>query len=320
MTPEGAPVLLSHLACARHRAPGHPERPERIEAIEAALAADVKLRGLPRQEPQAVPRELLESVHRPAFVESIHRAGARADELGEGTWIDPDTWLGPGSLEAALVAAGAGVTAIEIVLGDEGRIAFSLCRPPGHHATRAKAMGFCLFNNVAIAAQGALRKGLERVAIVDFDVHHGNGTEDIFYERSDVLYLSCHQSPLYPGTGAADDRGRGEGEGYTVNFPMPPGCGDDEYLSVFDLVFGPALREYRPELLLVSAGFDAHSRDALAQMEVTTAGYGRMGARIRDLAEELCGGRSAWFLEGGYDLEGLSTSVVAVVTELHASG
>jgi acetoin utilization deacetylase AcuC-like enzyme len=320
MNPGGAPVLLSHPACALHRAPGHPERPERIEAIEAALGADERLRTLPRREPEPVSRERLESVHRPWLVEAIHRAGAQADELGEGTWIDPDTWLGPGSLQAALVSAGAGVTAIEIVLGGEGRVAFSICRPPGHHATRAKAMGFCLFNNVAVAAQEAVEKGLERVAIVDFDVHHGNGTEDIFYERSDVLYLSCHQSPLYPGTGAADDRGRGEGEGFTVNFPMPPGCGDDEYLSVFDLVFGPALREYRPELLLVSAGFDAHHRDALAQMEVTTAGYGRMGARIRDLAEELCGGRSAWFLEGGYDLEGLSTGVVAVVTELYATG
>jgi acetoin utilization deacetylase AcuC-like enzyme len=320
MTPGEAPVLLNHPACARHHAPGHPERPERIEAIEAALGADVELRNLPRHVPERVSRERLESIHRPAFVEAIHRAGAEADERGEGTWIDPDTWLGRGSLEAALVAAGAGVTAIEIVLTGESRAAFSLCRPPGHHATRAHAMGFCLFNNVAVAAQEALDRGLERVAIVDFDVHHGNGTEDIFYERSDVLYLSCHQSPLYPGTGATEDRGRGEGEGYTVNFPMPPGCGDDEYLSVFDLVFGPALREYRPELLLLSAGFDAHQRDALAQMEVTSAGYGRMGARIQGWADELCGGRSAWFLEGGYDLEGLSSGAVAVVTELRATG
>ena len=320
MTPGGSPVLLSHPACARHQAPGHPERPERIAAIEAALGADVHLRTLPRQEPEPISRERLERVHRPSFVEAIHRAGALADESGEGSWVDPDTWLGPGSLRAALLSAGAGATAIEIVLGGQGGVAFSLCRPPGHHATGARAMGFCLFNNIAVAAQEAVEKGLERVAIVDFDVHHGNGTEDIFYERSDVLYLSCHQSPLYPGTGAAGDRGRGEGEGFTVNVPMRPGAGDDEYLAVFDLVFGPALREYRPELLLLSAGFDAHHRDALAQMEVTTAGYGLMGARIRDWADELCGGRSAWFLEGGYDLEGLSRGVVAVVTELYAGG
>jgi acetoin utilization deacetylase AcuC-like enzyme len=319
MTSGGAPVLLNHPACARHRAPGHPERPERIDAIEAALGADVKLRDLPWRQPERVSRERLDSVHRPAFVEAIHRAGAQADERGEGNWLDPDTWLGPGSLEAALVAAGAGVTAIQIALSGESGAAFSFCRPPGHHATRARAMGFCVFNNVAVAAQEALARGLERVAIVDFDVHHGNGTEDIFYERNDVLYLSCHQSPLYPGTGAADDRGRGEGEGFTVNVPLPPGGGDDEYLAVFDQVFGPALREYRPELLLLSAGFDAHHRDALAQMEVTSAGYGLLGARIRGWAEALCGGRSAWFLEGGYDLEGLSTGVVAVVTELRAS-
>jgi acetoin utilization deacetylase AcuC-like enzyme len=319
MTSGEGPVLLNHPACARHRAPGHPERPERIDAIEAALGADVKLRDLPWRRPERVRRERLDSVHRPAFVEAIHRAGAQADERGEGSWLDPDTWLGPGSLEAALVAAGAGVTATEIALSGESGAAFSFCRPPGHHASKARAMGFCVFNNVAVAAQEALDGGLERVAIVDFDVHHGNGTEDIFYERSDVLYLSCHQSPLYPGTGAADDRGRGEGEGFTVNVPLPPGGGDGEYLAVFDRVFGPALREYRPELLLLSAGFDAHHRDALAQMEVTSAGYGLLGARIRGWAEELCGGRSAWFLEGGYDLEGLSTGVVAVVTELRAS-
>jgi acetoin utilization deacetylase AcuC-like enzyme len=320
MTPGRAPVLLRHPACALHHAFGHPERPERIEAIEAALAADPKLSTLPRQDPEPVSRGRLETVHRPGLVEAIYQAASEADDSGEGSWLDPDTWLGPGSLEAALVSAGAGVTAMEIVLGGHSRVAFSLCRPPGHHATRTRAMGFCLFNNIAVAAQEALERGLERVAIVDFDVHHGNGTEDIFYERSDVLYLSCHQSPLYPGTGAAGDRGRGEGEGYTLNVPMPPGCGDEEYLAIFDLAFGPALREFRPELLLLSAGFDADHRDALAQMEVTTAGFGAMAARIRGWADELCGGRSAWFLEGGYDLEGLSAGVVAVVTELRAIG
>ena len=181
-------------------------------------------------------------------------------------------------------------------------------------------MGFCLFNNVAVAAQAALDRGLERVAIVDFDVHHGNGTQDIFYERGDVFYMSCHQWPLYPGTGSADERGRGAGEGFTVNVPMAAGGGEAEYLAVFDTVFGPALVEYQPELLLVSAGFDAHELDPLAQMELTTEAYGKLANRLQQWSEDLCEGRSAWFLEGGYDLDGLSGGVAATVTELCTGG
>jgi acetoin utilization deacetylase AcuC-like enzyme len=318
MNPGGSPLLLSHPACALHHAPGHPERPERLAAIEAALAADDRLHDLPRRQPEPATRGPLEAVHESRYVESIFDAGATADASGEGVWLDADTWLGPGSLEAALASAGGALAAVDAVLADEFAAAFSLTRPPGHHATAGRAMGFCFFNNIAAAAQAALDRGLERVAIVDFDVHHGNGSQDIFYERADVLYVSCHQSPLYPGTGATGERGRGEGEGFTINVPMAAGAGETEYLAVFDQVFGPALDQYQPQLLLLSAGFDAHALDPLAQMELTSEAYGALASRLHGWADELCDGRSVWVLEGGYDLVGLSEGVTAVVTELCA--
>jgi acetoin utilization deacetylase AcuC-like enzyme len=267
-------------------------------------------------QPEPAEIALLERVHQPAHVDAIQRAGERADREGVGRYLDPDTWIGPGSLRAALVSAGGAVQADTSVLSGEHLVAFSLCRPPGHHATQDTAMGFCLFNNVAVAAQAALDRGLQRVAIVDFDVHHGNGTQDIFYERADVLYMSSHQYPLYPGTGAAGERGRGEGEGYTVNAPMAAGGGLREYLEVFDNRFAPALREYRPELVLVSAGYDAHRNDPLAGMLLTTPDYGVLAQRVRAWSEELCDGRSCWCLEGGYDLDALSSSVAATVRAL----
>jgi acetoin utilization deacetylase AcuC-like enzyme len=320
MSPGGGPLLLSHPACALHRVPGHPERPERLEAIEAALTADDRLRDLSRREPLAATPDRLEAVHEDWYVESIYRSGAVSDERGRGGWLDADTWLGPGSLAAALASAGGGLAAVDAVLGGEFTSGFSLTRPPGHHATANRAMGFCLFNNIAVAAQAALDRGLDRVAIVDFDVHHGNGTQDIFYDRADVLYLSCHQSPLYPGTGAAEERGSGGGEGYTVNVPMAPGGGEVEYIDVFDRVFRPALHDYQPQMLLISAGFDAHASDPLAQMELTSGDFGTLAERLRGWAEELCQGRMVWMLEGGYDLDGLSAGVTAAVTELCGGG
>jgi len=319
VTPGEAPLLLSHPACELHQAPGHPEGPRRLAAIYEALAGDPDLRDLPKLQPDPSDRDRLGKVHDAAYVDSIFRAGALADDRGLGGWLDPDTWLGPASLDAALASAGGAAAAVQAVVAGEHHAAFSLARPPGHHATRRRAMGFCLFNNIALAAQTALDKGLERVAIVDFDVHHGNGTQDIFYDRSDVLYMSCHQYPLYPGTGAASERGSGEGEGFTINAPMSAGGGRAEYLDVVDEVFVPALRRYGPQLLLLSAGFDAHHNDPLAQMELTGADYGLLAGRLRAAAEELCEGRSAWVLEGGYDLRGLSGSVVAVMKELLAT-
>jgi acetoin utilization deacetylase AcuC-like enzyme len=309
-------ALLTNPASSGHRAAGHPERPERIEAIVAALSEDGDLAGMPRANGGRVGHTLLEAIHHPEYVEAILRIGAELEAAGRTEWLDGDTYMAPGSLEAALTSAGAAVDATRAVLHGESARAFSLCRPPGHHATRDRGMGFCLFNNVALAAQAALETGLQRVAIIDFDVHHGNGTQDIFYERNDVLYMSSHEWPLYPGTGRADERGRGEGEGFTLNVPMDAGGGEAEYLAVFDERFAPALREYQPELLLVSAGFDAHLADPLAGMELTTQSYGVLAARIRAWSNELCGGRSIWTLEGGYDLDALAGSVVEVVKEL----
>jgi acetoin utilization deacetylase AcuC-like enzyme len=312
------PLLLTHPASLLHQAPGHPESPERLIAIEAAIAADPELRALPRAQADPVPLSLVEKVHHPGYVASIVDAGRKVDEEHIGGWLDADTWIGPGSLEAAMTAAGAAVEAVRRVLAGDNLSAFSLTRPPGHHATRDVAMGFCLFNNIAIGAQAGLDAGLQRVAIVDFDVHHGNGTQDIFYERSDVYYMSCHQWPLYPGTGLHTERGRGEGVGYTLNEPMAAGGGEAEYLEVFDDRFAPALRKYQPDLLMLSAGFDAHEHDPLANMRLTTPSYGVLAERIRGWAEQLCQGMSVWCLEGGYDLEGLSGSVVQVLRHLRS--
>jgi acetoin utilization deacetylase AcuC-like enzyme len=316
VTGTGPPLVITHPASLLHRAPGHPESPARIEAIEAAIANDEELAALPRLTPPPATRAQVEAVHRPAHVATIMSAGRDADTRGEGGWLDPDTWIGPGSLEAAFAAAGGAVAAVEAVLAGRHRQAVSLCRPPGHHATRDAAMGFCLFNNIAVGAQAALDSGLERVAIIDFDVHHGNGTEDIFLQRSDVFYMSCHQWPLYPMTGT-DERGRGEGAGYTLNAPMSAGVGLAEYLDVFDSMFAPALRDYQPQLIMASAGFDAHQRDPLAGMNLTTPDFGALAERIMGWSDELCEGRSVWCLEGGYDLEALAGSVAIVLRTGH---
>jgi len=319
------PLVMTNPASYLHHPPDHPERPERMAAIEAALAADPTLRELHTLRLEldaeapvpgaAAARLAALGVHDERHVDALFAAGAEADTTGTGGWLDADTYIGPGSLEAACASLLSGRAAVSGVLSGAAGTAFSLCRPPGHHATRRQAMGFCFFNNVAAAAQLALDSGMERVAIVDFDVHHGNGTQDIFYSRADVLYISTHQWPLYPGTGAADERGSGDGVGFTCNLPLPAGSGDAEYSGVFDDWVIPALDRFAPELLLVSAGFDAHARDPLAGMEVTTEGFASLGRRLLGAAERHCGGRSAWLLEGGYHLEALGASVAAVVAE-----
>lgn len=319
------PLVITHPSSYLHHPPGHPERPERIAAIDAALVAHPDLRDLPLLEldiPGEIPvpgaaatRAALAGLHTESMIDWIFRASEEAEMRGSGDWLDTDTFVGPGSLEAACGAVLSAREAVRRALVNDPPTTFSFCRPPGHHATRAQAMGFCLFNNVAAAAQYALDSGLERVAIVDFDVHHGNGTQDIFYDRSDVLYISTHQWPLYPGTGAADERGAGEGEGFTLNLPLPAGYGDDDYARIFDQALLPALDRYEPELLLLSAGFDAHHSDPLAGMEVSTAGFGLLANRLLDRANRLCDGRSAWILEGGYDLQALGESAAATVRQ-----
>jgi acetoin utilization deacetylase AcuC-like enzyme len=253
-----APVWLEHESSLRHDTGEHPERAARMQAIERELSARDWL-GFERVRSPAVDRAVLEAVHSADYVASIERACERG-----GGFLDLDTVVSPDSLEAALHAAGGAVRMVELLLDGSTPYAFSAHRPPGHHATRAQAMGFCLFNSVAVAARYALDgRGLERVMILDWDVHHGNGTNDIFHASDEVLFVSIHQSPLYPGTGPASDLGSGQGRGFTVNLPVPPGAGDRAFRALIDRVAIPLAREFAPQLVLVSAGYDAHRDDPL---------------------------------------------------------
>jgi acetoin utilization deacetylase AcuC-like enzyme len=309
-----APLLLRHPSSREHDTGAHPERVERIVAIEQALEERDWLGWEVRESP-AVERETLTAVHPPRYVDMI----AEVCAAGGGA-LDADTIVSPQSYEAALHGAGGAVAAVDALLGGDGpRVAASLHRPPGHHALTARAMGFCLFANVAVAARRALdRWGAERVLIVDWDVHHGNGTNDIFHADPDVLFVSIHESPLYPGTGPASDRGSGAGEGLTVNLPVPGGSGDDVWCSLVEHVVVPLGLEHRPGIVLVSAGYDAHVRDPLASCRVTREGYERMAASVRSLADELDVPLGI-VLEGGYDLVALAESVVATLEVVNGS-
>ncbi|HZU07783.1 MAG TPA: histone deacetylase [Chloroflexota bacterium] len=290
-----------------HQVPGHPEAPSRVTTAWARLEQHGLGLDLAREEPEPVNLADLERVHTAAHIRHIRSLAAAG-----GGWIDADTFVTPASYDAALVAAGGAVEACAAVLAGRYQNAFVLLRPPGHHALADRAMGFCLFNNVAVAAAWALAAGgAERVLIVDLDVHHGNGTQEIFYERADVCYFSVHQYPLYPGTGRLNETGAGMGAGYTVNLPLPPGSGDAVYTRAFDAVLTPLAWRYRPDLILVSAGYDAYWRDPLADMRLTVDGYAVLLERLRALAADLCGGRLVVVLEGGYHLEGLAAAVVA---------
>jgi acetoin utilization deacetylase AcuC-like enzyme len=303
-------ILISSERFAEHQTPpGHPEGPERAEVMDAVAAQWRKLGGevvAPRQ----ATREQLARVHDADYLRRISETAGRAVAL------DQDTYTSPDSYEIALLAAGAAIDAIERVMGGSHKVALALVRPPGHHAERHRAMGFCLFNNVAVAAAHARTLGAERVAIVDFDVHHGNGTQHQFEDDPSVLYVSLHQWPYYPGTGASDETGVGAGRGFTVNLPLEAGAVDADYRLVFDQVVIPVLRQFKPDVLLVSAGFDAHERDPLANMRLTTASFGAMTSELGRLAEECCQGRMALVTEGGYDLRALAASLDAAVKVL----
>ena len=303
-----APLLLRHPSSLEHDTGTHPERPARIVAVERALAERDWL-GWDVRESPAVELSVLHAVHSAPYVEGI----AEVSAAGGGA-LDADTVLSEGSYRAALHAAGGAAALVDALMGEDGpRFGASLHRPPGHHALNARAMGFCLFNNVAVAARRALdRWGAERVLILDWDVHHGNGTNDIFHRDPDVLYVSIHESPLYPGTGPAGDAGSGPGEGYTVNLPVPSGSGDAAWCSLVEHVVAAVGLEYRPGLVLISAGFDAHVRDPLAGCRVTRDGYAQMAASMRGLADELDVPVGV-VLEGGYDLEALAESTVATL-------
>jgi acetoin utilization deacetylase AcuC-like enzyme len=290
--------------------PGHPERPERAHAFDA-VASRWRERGGRTTEPRPAVRDELARVHDPTYLDEIERTS------GQAMMLDPDTFTSPESYEIALLAAGAAIQACEHAL-DRREPAFALVRPPGHHAERNRAMGFCLYNNAAVAAAAARSRGVERVAIVDIDVHHGNGSQWMFYDDPQVLYVSTHQFPFYPGTGAADEAGAGAGAGYTVNVPFEAGANDADYALAYRAVVLPVLERFAPGLTVVSAGYDAHESDPLASMRLTSPGYGAIVGALAGVARQH--GTIALVTEGGYDLSALAACLEASIAAIDGSG
>jgi acetoin utilization deacetylase AcuC-like enzyme len=305
-------VFFSHPASAGHDTGSHPERGERIVAIERHLE-QTGWSGFERRDAPRVERTLLETCHDAGYVAALERLCA----VGGGQ-IDEDTLVSSGSFEAAMRAAGGAVAVVDALLSGEAVAAFSAGRPPGHHALRARAGGFCLFNNIAVATLHALGDGgLERVLIFDWDVHHGNGTNELFHSSPAVLYVSIHEAPLFPGSGPASDRGSGAGEGFTLNLPVPAFSGDDVFCELVHERVIPLAREYRPQLIMISAGYDAHAEDPLADCLVSEAGFATMTTAMRRLGEELEAPVGV-VLEGGYELGALARSVAATLQALSA--
>ena len=307
-------ALFEHADFARHvTPPGHPERVARIEAVTAALA-DPAFAALDRREAPMATRGDLLLCHPEAYIDAVEAAVPDSGQVP----LDADTFVSPGSLDAALRAVGANIAAVDAVLDGAVRNAFVACRPPGHHAERATAMGFCLFGNVAIAARHAAeRRGLSRIAVVDFDVHHGNGTQDLLWDERRTLFISSHQMPLYPGTGHPRETGAHQN---VMNVPLAPMTGGAEMRRLYEAEVIPALLDFGPELILVSAGFDAHAADPLANLNWSADDFAWITERICDVADDTCEGRVVSTLEGGYDLDALADSVAAHVGVLRERG
>jgi acetoin utilization deacetylase AcuC-like enzyme len=308
-------ALLVNPEQKAHALAGHPERPERVDAILDAIAASDL--GLTSEPSPPAPELLITHVHDRRYLAALDEAAAQG-----GGMIPPDTYLRPGSMRAARTAAGAVVDGVNRVLRGTAQHAFAVIRPCGHHAERATAMGFCLINNVAVGVFAARQLGVERIAVIDFDVHHGNGTQDAFYEDPNLLYCSTHlYGPwlgriFFPGTGAATERGRGAGLGTTLNIPLPAGTGDAGLLAAYRIQVAEAVENFKPALILVSAGFDAHAADPLAGLELSTDAYRQVAEMIAGWATRFAKGRTVWALEGGYDLEALGQSAVACLRVL----
>jgi acetoin utilization deacetylase AcuC-like enzyme len=309
-----APLYFRHHSSLEHDTGDHPEGPGRIPAIEEEMEARDWL-GYERREAPAVPMDALHAVHPEHYVEQIRTVSA-----GGGGAFDADTLASAGSYDAALHAAGGACAMVEALLAGEASAAFCGLRPPGHHAEPELAMGFCLFNSIAVAARHALDSlELDRVLVFDWDVHHGNGTNDIFHASDEVLFASIHQSPLYPGTGPLNDVGSDLGEGHSLNLPVPPGSEEETWLALVEHVIVPAAHAYEPQLILVSAGFDAHRADPLANCELDEESFAQMALHVRALGEEL-GAPVGLVLEGGYDLDALSRSVAATLAAMAEGG
>ena len=297
--------IIWHEAFTEPVTGAHPEGPDRVSAAVDRLRASDLWPLLAVVTPEPAAEEDILRVHSRAHVEAVKNAAARG-----GRWIDPDTYVSPLSYDMALLAAGGALAAIR--MWDEGRVPFALVRPPGHHATHDVAMGFCLFNNVAIMAAKLLADGYERIAIIDWDVHHGNGTQALFYEDPRVLFFSMHQWPHYPGTGEVLDCGAGKGAGYTVNIPMPAWCTDNDYAHAFEMLIEPVTNQFAPQAILVSAGQDIHRDDPLGDMNVSDVGFAQMAWRCARMSRN-CNGRLAFILEGGYDRDATAQAIETVL-------
>ena len=306
-------ALVQNPSQVLHRAQGHPERPDRVTAILQRVADDPLLGDIPWLEPDPATPELAELVHEPEMVRGVERVSSAG-----GGWFDQDTYCTADSYAVALDAVACAARAARAVTSGEALSVFAVVRPPGHHATATRPMGFCLFNNAAVAVRVAQLGGARRVAVLDVDVHHGNGTQAIFEDDPTVLYCSLHQYPFYPGSGAAAERGSGDASGFTINVPLPAGADGPTWLRRFDEAVVPAVDAFQPDLILASAGYDAHARDPLAELFLDDATYAAIAERVVAMATRHTGGRSVWLLEGGYDLDALRASVSAQLSVLSA--
>ena len=303
-------IAITRVPSPDHAFPGHPENPGRFRFFDRILSSSIS-DALVIIDPEPVTPDKLESIHSEHYIQSVEEAVQRAP-----TYLDyGDTFATTSSFEAALNAAGGTLAVLDQILDGTVNTGFALVRPPGHHATQSQAMGFCLFNNIAIAARHAQMRGIERVMIVDFDVHHGNGTQDIFNSDPSVLLFSTHQWGIYPGSGHQTEIGQGEGEGSIINVPLPARAGDQSFERVWEEILSAAVERFLPNIILVSAGFDAHWNDPLAGLQLTTSGYHRLSSRLLELADRFCGKRMLFVLEGGYAPEALADNVQAC---LHA--